>query len=530
MRKCIALILAAAMLTGLLAGCAADGATAGTGEKVITMAMTNPWDTMMPLNTNSNYGRVIYDQLYDRLTMNQADGSFAPRLAKSWEVSEDSTAVTFRLVENAKWHDGTPFTSADVVFSFQLYSNPGVEALSRYLLQYIDGVDASGAEISDKSIAVEALDDYTVVITMKSPMYYETLLNDLNNVFMIPKHIFEGKTPEELNAPTLWENPVGTGAFRFASKIDGERMEFTANEDYFQGAPKIDRLVVRIIPTANLLAGLISGEIDILAGGGLGAILLDDWGMAKEQNNLITESIPTQSYQMLIINTQKPYMTERARQAFSMAINRDVLVNSLLQGEGVSIVTPISPISPYYNPAVEVWFDPDLAKQILEEENFPFDQELVFLVPTGNTTRERAAVLIQQDFQRIGANVRIQSVDFPTLMNDMREELHDFGVIGSGGSLDPSESRQMINPDSTVNFSRLTDYTLSDLALEGTSALTFETRVPYFNLYQELMRDTAAIVYLFTTNSLMAYNNRLTGINAANFNVLDWSAWKWDIN
>ncbi len=230
--------------------------------------------------------------------------------------------------------------------------------MSRYYLSVIAGTDDSGAELSAKSIGVAKVDDQTVTITMKSVMYPGNLYNNLNGVYIIPKHIFDGKTVEEINGPDLWQNPVGSGPFKFASKIDGERMEFTANSNYFLGAPNIDRLVVRIVPTANLLAGLMSGEIDILAGGGLSSILLDDWATAQGQDNLVTSSAPTTSYQMLVINTQKPYLNQKVRQAISMAINRDALVNSLLQGQGQAVITPISPISPYYNPDVTVWYDP----------------------------------------------------------------------------------------------------------------------------------------------------------------------------
>lgn len=122
----------------------------------------------MPLNTNSNYSRFVYDQIYDRLFMSKANGDYEPRLAKSWSLNADSSAITFKLQENVKWHDGKPFTAADVVFSFQMYSNPEVDALSRYHLQYIKGVDSSGVQISDKSIAVFANSDYEVTFEFKS--------------------------------------------------------------------------------------------------------------------------------------------------------------------------------------------------------------------------------------------------------------------------------------------------------------------------------------------------------------------------
>ena len=89
--------------------------------------MDQAWDTMMPLNTTSNYTRFICDQIYDRLTQTNADGSIEGRLAESWTVNDASDAVTFKLHEDAVWSDGEPVTAEDVVFSYQMYSDPSVE-------------------------------------------------------------------------------------------------------------------------------------------------------------------------------------------------------------------------------------------------------------------------------------------------------------------------------------------------------------------------------------------------------------------
>lgn len=508
------------------AGDASSGTTETTGgEKVVTVAIEQAWDSMMPLNTNNNYGRLIYDQVYDRLTMSNADGTFTPRLAESWTVNEDSTAITFKLVENATWHDGEPFTAEDVVFSFQMYSDPEVEALSRYHLQYIDGVDDSGVELSEDSINVVANGDYEVTFTFKSPMFPDTFLSDIDTVFIIPKHIFEGKTAEEINAPDLWANPVGTGPFKYASEISGERMEFVKNEDYFQGAPDIDRLVIRVVDSASLLAGLMSGDVDINV---IGGIPLQDWEMAQEQENIVTESVPTTSYSTMIMNMSQPYMTQTARQAFSMAINREVLVNSLLQGEGQQIVTPISPISPYFNENIEVWYDPDKAKQMLEEDGFPFEEELV-LVTSAGADSERTASLIQQDLQKLGVTVRIQQYDFAALMDFMREGDFDFGMIGSGGTMDPSESREMIAPGSSVNFAHVPDDTLASIIDEANAQLTFDARKPLFDEYQEKIMEISPMAYLYTSNDLIAYNKKLSNVNTANFSNLNLSTWTWEV-
>jgi peptide/nickel transport system substrate-binding protein len=103
------------------------------------------------------------------------------------------------------------------------------------------------------------------------------------------------------------------------------------------------------------------------------------------------------------------------------------------------------------------------------------------------------------------------------------------GLIGSGGTLDPSESREMISPDSSCNFCQLQDTELTDIIDAGNAELTFEARKPYFDEYQELIRERSPRAYLYTKNTLTAYNKRVTGVNVANFDSLNWSSWNWDV-
>ena len=145
MKKAAALLLAGSMVAGYAVPAAAEAE-----EKVVTAAMDQAWDTMMPLNTTSNYTRFICDQIYDRLTQTNADGSIEGRLAESWTVNDASDAVTFKLHEDAVWSDGEPVTAEDVVFSYQMYSDPSVEAKSRYHLEYIAGVEQSFPRILSK--------------------------------------------------------------------------------------------------------------------------------------------------------------------------------------------------------------------------------------------------------------------------------------------------------------------------------------------------------------------------------------------
>lgn len=499
---------------------------AAAAEKTVTVAMPSAWSDLYPLGEVSYYDNIIFDQVYDALVKLNGDGSYVGDLAESWEVNEESTEITFKLREGIKWHDGEDFTANDVVSSMKMYGDPAIQSSSRYYLEYIAGCDASGVEESEDSVAVEAVDDATVKVTLKEATFVDTVLDDLTHVYIVADHKIKDLTAEDINKAETWSQPVGTGAFVYADTVDGERMEFTANKDYFRGAPDMDKLVIRVVDSASLLAGLMNGEVDTVLYGG---IPLDDWAMAKEQDNLVCEASPSTGYQMLIINSSKPYLTQEVRQALNMAIDRQTLVNQLLQGEGEAIITPICSISPYYNKDVEVTYDPVKAKEMLETAGYPFDQVLQFYVPTGNAVREKAATMIAENLKAVGVQVEILQRDFSAVMEALQNGDDDLGIVGSGGTMNPSESLEMLT--GAFNLCKLPDDNeLAGLLGKANKLLTFEERQPVFYEYQEKVKEIVPYGYLFTTNNLIAYNKRISNINVDNFGTFNWEIHTWKVS
>lgn len=535
MKKRLCAILAVVLTFSMLAvGCGKSSADdSGSSEesksgsgKTVTVAMPSAWADMFPLGESNYYERILFDQVYDTLVKQNADGSYVGDLAESWEVNEESTEITFKLCEGIKWHDGEDFTAEDIVETMKMYSDPDVNATSRYYLEFIAGCDESGAETSEDSIEVSANGDDEVVITLKEPTFIDTVLDDLTKVYIVAAHKIQGLSADEINDAATWNEPMGTGAFVYADAVDGERMEFTANKDYFRGTPDIEKLVVRVVESSNLLAGLMNGEIDTVLYGG---VPLDDWAMAQEQDNLTCVSSQTTGYQMLIYNASKDYMTQEVREALNIAINRDALVDQLLQGEGQPIITPISPISPYYDKDVKIEYDPDKAKSMLEEAGFSFDQKLAFVVPTGNTVREKAATMIAEDLKNIGVQVEIKQADFATVMEDLQNGDSDLGIVGSGGTMNPSESLEMLT--GSFNLAHLPDDNeLAQLLGKANSLLTYEDRQPVFDEFQEKMVEICPYGYLFTTNNLVAYNNRLSNVNVDNFGTFNFEIYTWTVS
>ncbi len=500
-----------------------------TGEKTVTIALTSVWDSFMPANTTNSYSYAILDMLFERLTTMNQDGTVSPRLADSWEISEESDSITYHLNQNATWHDGTPLTAEDVVYTCQLMSDADLNLARRTRMMYFAGTDDTGKELSDNSIEVEALDDYTVRFQLKEPMDTLTIFAIVNpDTFILPKHLLEDIPEEELVSDEFWLHPIGAGPMIFDSMISGERVELTSNEDFYLGAPDFDRLIFRVVPAANLLVGLQSGEID-MAGGLDTTFPIQDWEAIKALDNVNAQSQPSLGYQYMAMNTQKEYLTQEVRQAFSMAINRQVIVDQLLLGEGQPIIGPLHEPHQYFNEELsDIPYDPDAAAQILQEAGWDPDRELLMVVSTG--IRERVAALIQQDLAKIGVKTRIQTLDFSTLMTEMRAGNYDIGFMGSAGSPDPAESVTQFTVGAINNFTQLTDTTIGDLGHEAARQTTFEARKEMVDEYQATLVEQCPAAFLYSANDLFACNKRITNVpfGTTIFNT-NKCVWQWKV-
>lgn len=509
---------------------AAEAGSTG-GEKVITMAQTGDWDTFMPMNTTNAGADNVIELMFDRLMVINTDGTFEPRLADSWETNEAQDKITYHLNENAKWQDGEPVTAEDVVYSAQVASSSEYNYLRRIRMKYFAGTDETGCETSTDSIEVAALDDHTVEFTLKAPMDPAIIYALVNrDFFIMPKHLLDSISDADLVNDAFWQKPIGSGPCIFDSMESGVSIEFKANKDYYLGAPDFDRLVFKKVQSSNLLSGLMSGDIDVLSGNS--QIPLADWETAKNTQGIVTKSVPTFAYQYMAMNTARDYLTEDVRHAISLAINRQVIVDQLLQGEARIAIGPLAEDHPYFDEKLlPIEYDPEKAKSMLEAAGWDSNRELQVLVSTGNEVREKSAILIQQDLQKIGIKTKIQTLDFPTLLTNARNGDYDLCFIGSAGSVDPSESVPNVTAGYMNNFAQLSDPTLGQIGESGAKEITFEARKKIYDQYQEELFKQMPMAFLYHTNDLFAYNEKLENVRegAIDYNI-NKNVWEWKVN
>lgn len=527
-KRMISMMLSLTMACSMLAapGVAAESADGGE-QKTITMAISSPWENLVTFDSTSTYASALFDMMYDRLTYTRNDGTCEPMLADSWEMNEDNTVLTFHLKEDATWQDGEPITANDVVFTCKLIAAPTLAAPRAVAFDWIKGYGES-----DDSLEVTAPDEYTVQFVCEQPTTPEYIMfSKLNGVYILPEHLLGGLSYDEVRTSDYWEHPVTAGACVFDSQINGERIEFTANQDFCLGAPDWDRLVVRVVPTSNVLSGLKNGEIDAVTGN-ISSIPLADWDMAQEDENINTYAITGVSYQYMAINTSREYLDEKVRQAINLSIDRDMIINGLLKGEGEALASPFASSHAYYDEEIKPEYNPEKAKELLAEAGWDSSRELEFSVPTGNTVREQSAVIIQQNLQDVGIKTKIVTADFQSHMTKVREGNYDLGLFGSAGSPEPSESVINFQPGQINNFAHLEDDTLYNIGKEGENVFTHEERKACYDKFQEALQEIVPWTFLYTPKDLVGFSKRLSNVTVGEGDkmIVNANVWEWKVD
>lgn len=522
-RKALAftLTVAALALTACGSSQTQGGAVSqdGTTDKVVTYATSTVWDGFNYFaTTNTNTDEVI-EFLYDKLFDMNTDGTIQPRLANSYEVNGTYDVYTLHLNENSYWHDGEKVTADDVVYTLQLASTADQSWVRRDTI--IAGTDDNGVELSEDSIEVKALDDYTVQFTLKAPTDELTFLTDLKYWFIVPKHILGQYADADILTAGYWDAPVASGPLKFDSQIQGERFELVKFDNYYLGAVDFDRLVVRVMDASAITAGIMSGEVDFTK-----SLVALDVKSLENTGNYVIESIPSFAYQNLVINlSDSLFSDEKVRVAIAKAVNRQSIVDNIYLGYG-QVINSLYPEShPYYNSEVTSQYDPDSAKKLLEEAGWDFNTVIEFQVPTGNEARVQSSLLIQQDLEAVGIKTSIVSYDFATVLQNMRDEKFQIMLMGAEGTAAPNSYTGTI-----TYFSHTTDEEILADINNGAAVLTYDEKKGYYDDLQLLLIERAPILYMYSPNSLIVHSTRIS-VDFTKLNVnMNKQIWTWKID
>ncbi|MEL6233331.1 MAG: ABC transporter substrate-binding protein [Pseudomonadota bacterium] len=392
-----------------LAVTAGAGQAQNTGGTMVMVTQPEPPNLASYLSTSGPIGQVV-TKVYEGLIDLGFGFEIKPSLAKSWEVSEDGLTITFTLQDGVTWHDGTPFTSADVQHS---------------IMNVLREVHPRGGATLQVIEAVETPDDLTAIFKLSEPAPY--LLVSLNGYEspITAKHVFDGTDPRE-NATA--NAPIGTGPFKFVEWQKGQYVRLDKYEDYWQeGKPYLDRVVVRFIADASTrTAAMENGELHF---GAFGAIPNIDIPRLDE---LDTISVTTLGYEyfapimQLQFNVEKePFGDPAVRQAIAYAMDRNFVIENIWFGYGKLATGPISSnfeaTGLYTTDGVTDYTDGGIEKAnaILDEAGYPrgddgFRFKMVHdLTPYGEDWR-RFGEYVKQRLAEIGIDAELRYEDVAT--------------------------------------------------------------------------------------------------------------------
>ena len=332
-----------------------------------------------------------------------------PYLAKSWDVSADGLTVTLNLVDNAVFHDGTPITSEDVAFS-------------------VDTIKAHHPfkSMFEPVVSVDTPDAHTAVLNLSKPHPALMLAMSGQLMAIIPKHIYgDGQDPK--THPRNTENVVGSGPFKLVQYKSGEHVILERFDDFFiEGRPYLDKVVMRIItdPAARAIA-YENGEIHMGAFESLPRII----NRLKEVDSL---TVTDEGYggigplDWLAMNTTKgPLADVNVRKAIAYAVDKNFILNALMQGTASDSKTGIHPDSPFYNANVEGYdLDLDKSRALLDAAGYPMqgDSRFSLTIDFGWPGVKPQVEYVKAALKKVGIDVEVRaSADFPTWAARMGE-------------------------------------------------------------------------------------------------------------
>ncbi len=344
-----------------------------------------------------------------------------PDLAESWDANEDGTFYTFHLREGVTFHDGQPFTANDVKFTWELIAHPAnVSAAQLYsFLSTIQGAEAFHAGEAEEITGIKVVDDLTLKVTLDST--WAPFLTIGSNQYIVPKHILGEVPVGEILEHEYARHPIGTGPFRFVAWQAGDSYIGEAFEDYYEGRPAADQLVMRVVNLDDngTITALRSGELN---GTQLSLAALDaiegDPSIQVRQN-------PGRQNRYIEFNLAKPLFQDlRVRKALSYGLDRQAIVDAVWLGQATIYNSPF----PYHWEVTKqdtTMFDndPEQAARLLDEAGWTMGDDGVrekdgeALSFTMHTQSQDFPIVVQQQWKEIGVDAQVEYLDFPTLQS-----------------------------------------------------------------------------------------------------------------
>jgi peptide/nickel transport system substrate-binding protein len=484
---CVVLILTSILLTTIMIPIVFAQSTPKYGGTMVWAYGTEP----QHVNPSSRYQEAalrLASFLFGKLvTLNHANGdTIIPDLAESWEVSDDASVYTFHLREGVLWHDGTPFTSKDVKWSFEK-----IVEWKGFQWAIYEGIDT-----------IETPDDHTVIITLDKPNGgFLYMIGSWYSPAILPAHLYD--VDVDWNENEWNRKPVGVGPFKFVDWVPGSHITLEANEDYYFGRPYLDKVIMKFVGSAAVaLTELEAETADYMEFG-----FFEEIDRLRENPGL-EFGFPKLTPIWIGFNVNETRMGDpnplndvRVRKAIAHAIDREDVSTKVFRGVSPAAEGTFLSFYPwcFNEDAKQPEFDIAKANQMLDESGYPKGTDGIrfktSIIGTAGGSLGGSAEVVKEHLRAVGIEVEIQTVEWGTLVEKANYQ-HDFDMAIFGGmhGPDPEEWRKFVGTDGFRNCMTYSDEEVDQLFDEGLKvADKDERKKSYFRIQEILAEDLPAL-------------------------------------
>ncbi|RKN77106.1 ABC transporter substrate-binding protein [Paenibacillus ginsengarvi] len=477
------------------------GTPAASGQKVsggtVRVAMATEPDNLDPYLSAATDTGSMMDNVFDGLFEAGENSDLVPAIAESYKVSEDGLTYTFNLKKGVKFHNGADLTSKDVYYSYAKLS----------------GLSGK-APLSSKFAAIEKIDtpdDYTVVLKLKAK---DAAFLAANIVAIVPK-----------DYETQSSKPIGAGPFKFVSYAPGQQLVLEKNDSFYDNAhkPQLDRVEFKFMPDANAsVLALKSGDIDMVPG-------ISAQGALQLGKGFEIVSGPQNMVQLLALNNSvEPLNNVKVRQAINYAIDKDVIIKTVAEGNGAKLGSNMSPaMKMYYQEGLDKRYAPsaEQAKKLLKEAGFENGFKLTITVPSNYKFHVDTAQVIAEQLKAVGIQATIKQIEWSNWLEDVYNNAkYEATIVGLTGKLDPHEVLGRYETTYAKNFFKFSNREFDGLVNKGRLEINESKRADLYKQAQTILTEQAAAVYIMDPSRSVAMKSTLHGFKMYPVQKYDFAA------
>jgi peptide/nickel transport system substrate-binding protein len=525
-----------------------------SGNDSVIIGIASDVQSLNPANsisiTEGNITELLYLSLFQhRWNEKESTIDVQPMLAQKWEWNSDSTSLLIHLRDDVLWTDGKKCTAEDVVFSFDIYSDPDVQTRLFNTFDFLYSAHDLSIDI-EKTFSI--ISPYVLKINFPPgsvPSFYRISFP------ILPKHIYEKADRKNFAASSAGFKIVSNGAYSLHSWKKDQAIILHANKKSFLYRPSsVPELIFKIIPDyTSRLTQLRKGEIDMMED-----IRPEDINTLKKEEHLNIVPVKGREYEYIgwsnidqekfnnsgIVVPHKLFGSSAVRKALTIAINRNEILEEYLYGYGQLANGPVSPIfkkaadtslQPYpFNPDsalkilnMEGWADKD-EDGILEKGNREFRFKLY--IPAGNPRREFTAAMIKNNLKAVGIDVTIDALEMGTFIDNMFGRKFDAWLVSWFISLPPdlksfwySDLKSMYLNNAGYRDKKA-DMLLSSLE----EKISIEKQDSLYREIQGLLYNDQPVTFLYWTDNITAYNKRIKNMNIDPLGFIH-HCWEWSV-